>query len=133
MNHELPIFCYGTLRPGWSNSRIWMGRADVAHDGACYAIGVALHDAGPFPYARSSTNSVTAGALIMPHPGLYGDILERLDMLEGVPNHYHRTTVAVHTPYGIECAWIYLAASDVSRLPEVPSNDWTQAHMEPVT
>lgn len=121
----LPVFVYGTLRPGHGNDRVWQGRAYAAFDGKCKVIGYRLVDTG-FPYMIPAKSDQTFGCLIVPLPEHYDAVLARMDALEGVPHHYTRETIAVLTPEGAVMAWTYLPTHPeaVADLPEVWQNDW---------
>ena len=124
-------FVYGTLRPRCGNDRLWQDRATARHDGECFVLGHKLVTRGWFPYLVPAVTAQTIGALIVPHPGQLDEVLARMDILEGVPHHYERTTIAVLTPDGIERAWTYVPTDPSDwLLPEVPTNegryDWKE-------
>jgi len=135
----LPFFVYGTLRPGYGNSRGWVGRARAVHDGDATVDGfrLAAPQYGGFPYAIPAEGSRIVGALIFPEPGEYAAVLYRLDQLEGYPNHYDRIRVRVETPDGWLWAWIYTPpAADLKdgyweRMATVPGGDWNRHNEEP--
>jgi gamma-glutamylcyclotransferase (GGCT)/AIG2-like uncharacterized protein YtfP len=131
----MPVFVYGTLRPGWGNAALWAGRADAHHDGAATVTGFALVSGGAFPFAIPDAGSTTVGALIQPHADHYDAVLTRMDQLEGYPHFYDRIMVVVDTPDGITKAWIYTPteAERFGDMPAVPGNDWTAAHPERAT
>ena len=129
-----PVFVYGTLRPGWGNSRLWEGRGAAMHDGAATVTGFALVSGGAFPFAIPAADSVAVGALIYPDVDVYDEVLEALDRLEGYPRFYDRIMVVVDTPAGRVKAWIYTPADHgrYDDMPPVPGNNWTAAHPERV-
>lgn len=113
---RLPIFVYGTLRPGHGNARMWEGHGDGLHDGAATVLGYRLTSNGGFPYLVADDGSVTAGCLVEPEPAEYEHVLARMDALEGYAqhsrhNHYERVHVVVHTPEGPVLAWVYIPAA----------------------
>lgn len=129
----LPIFVYGTLRPGWGNSRTWAGIARPMHDGLVTVDGYRLVSNGAFPYAIPAEGETTTGCLIAPDADCYDMALARMDHLEGVPHHYRRISVGVEMPNALMVAWLYTPADPevYADLRSVPGNDWTAAHLEP--
>ena len=110
---RLPVFVYGTLRPGWGNARLWAGCAEAHHDGTATVLGYHLTTNGGFPYLVWDDASTTVGTLIEPADEDYDEVLARLDALEGYRpwgrhNHYERVHVVVHTPDGPWLAWTYV-------------------------
>lgn len=113
---RLPVFVYGTLRPGWGNALLWDGRAAPHHDGDAVVLGYRLTSSGGFPYLVADDGSATAGTLIEPEPADYEHVLARMDALEGYEqgsrhNHYERVHVVVHTPEGPVLAWVYVPSA----------------------
>lgn len=126
----IPVFVYGTLRPGWGNSRRWTGRGEARHDGTATVRGFRLVSNGAFPFALPDADSVAVGALIYPHPDHYAAVLDDLDHLEGYPRFYDRIMVVIDTPAGHVKAWIYVPVELYDDLPPVEGNDWSAAHPE---
>jgi gamma-glutamylcyclotransferase (GGCT)/AIG2-like uncharacterized protein YtfP len=124
---RLPVFVYGTLRPGHGNARIWDGYAFAKFDGKCRIHDHKLVSNGGFPYCIPDQGSESYGCLIVPTGDNYDHVLRRMDALEGVPMHYTREIVAVTCPEGVITAWVYIPAfpSDHSDLRDVFGNDWT--------
>jgi gamma-glutamylcyclotransferase (GGCT)/AIG2-like uncharacterized protein YtfP len=130
MNH-LPIWCYGTLRPGGGNDALWRDVGQARHDGTCYVVGHKL--VGSYiPYLVPQVGAQTVGTLVVPDVGFYHQVLHSLDQLEGHPNHYTRreTPVLVKVGDGTELvtAWAYHAGpwyDDTSSRFEqdLPTND----------
>lgn len=120
------VFCYGTLRPGCGNHRLWVERATGLYDGAAVVPGYALVTGGAFPYAVPAAMSQTVGCLLAVHDET---LLADLDWLEGYRaggqhNHYDRIVVPVITPDGPVRAWMYVAARERDRLlDDVPTNE----------
>ena len=50
---RLPIFVFGTLRPGNGNSAMWKGTAEAAHDNECSLADHRLVTNGAFPLTES--------------------------------------------------------------------------------
>lgn len=129
---DKPFFVYGTLRPGHGNARIYDRIAAATGDGQTWLYEHRLVTHGPFPYCipapaeQNAIPHVTVGALVTPEPGCYGEVMDRLDMLEGFPVHYDRRLVTVETLTGPVEAWVYIPSDIVKRanLPAVPGNDW---------
>lgn len=136
---NLPFFVYGTLRPGQGNYRLLAGQA-VGEFPATLA-GHALYGPG-LPYVTAGEeDSVVVGDLVFVAPERYGEVLARLDCLEGYrPGsrqcHYERKarTVRYLDAGGAEAtilAWVYLAgpaARDRLRPAErIAGGDWLGA------
>lgn len=128
---QLPVFVYGTLRPGCANFSWTL-------DGNTTSITPATLDAavmyrGPgFPYVAAG-DGVVVGDLIDLVPGRYRDVLATLDRLEGYDpdrrggsNHYDRVQRTVTTADGPRPAWVYMVASGPGREP-IRSGDWLAA------
>lgn len=103
MEKEHLVFVYGTLRQGHSNHQL-MG------DAHCYGIGhtrdrFAMYVVSGYPY-------VTAAEERYPIVGeLYavdGEMLEKLDKMEGHPHFYVRREVAVDVGGEEYRAWMYV-------------------------
>lgn len=139
--NRLPIFVYGTLRPGHGNARLWRGVAGAEFDGSCYVVGYALVSNGGFPYMVPAAAAQTTGALITPAVDQYDHVLARMDALEGYRpgsphNHYERITVSVVVPgrQRIISAFTYVPDGRdeyIADLPDVPTNaagfyDWAR-------
>lgn len=127
-----PVFVYGTLRPQGGNDVLWRGRATPHHDGDTFVSGYRLVHNGFFPYALTDCESITVGCLVQPFPAFERQVLDRLDILEGVPTHFDRHKVEAHTPEGSVSAWMYVANHEryMDRLPGVPGNDWARVPKE---
>ena len=135
MEHlRLPVFVYGTLRPGHVNyQRLLAGRA--IRETPAQAAGLALYGHG-LPYAVPTAGAVTIGALIHIDPAGYDQTLADLDRLEGFRpgrpdrSHYIRARWAITAGGDTVTAWIYLAGPriDPADLDPIPGNDWELAH-----
>jgi gamma-glutamylcyclotransferase (GGCT)/AIG2-like uncharacterized protein YtfP len=118
---RLPVFVYGTLRPGQGNySRLLAGR--IATPVRATLPGHALYGRTlPFPYVVPAPGHTVVGDLVTPLADLYDEVLDDLDWLEGYragpsdASHYVRTRVAVESPAGTETAWVYLAGTMAAR------------------
>lgn len=126
---DLPYFVYGTLRPGFGNSRIWKAiNAKAQFDGECRVKDWALINTNSvIPYAIPSPGHVVWGTLI--YPGFYTEDQQRLrrglDTLEGHPEHYDRLKVEVQCPKGSDRdAWIYSPTMWVPKGILVESGDY---------
>ena len=119
---RLPMFVYGTLRPGHGNSRLWRGMAEAKYDGECYVLGYRLVGSG-FPYAVPAATAQTVGTLIFPHAEHDEHVRQHMDWLEGYPSHYTRVVTAVVTPDGYILAWIYTPADGMAGGREVRQDD----------
>lgn len=125
---RLPVFVYGTLRPGCGNDRTWHGLATARHDGKCRVDDHRLVSNGAFPYMLPAEGFQSFGCLIVPLPEFYDEALRYMDSLEGVPMHYTRETVAVNTPDGIVMAFTYIPArpDQYANYKSVVGNDWVR-------
>lgn len=124
----LPLFLYGTLRPGSWNHRDWMAPHLAGPCRPARVADVALHHVGGLPYLVPSTGAVVVGDLAELDPERYDAILVQLDEFEGThAGHYRR--VVVVTEEGEE-AWAWLAGDDLTAAVDgstlVPSGDWLE-------
>ncbi|MGW0391710.1 gamma-glutamylcyclotransferase family protein [Streptomyces sp. NPDC003042] len=131
----LPIFVYGTLRPGEVNHDLFL-RGRTAAEEPARLPGAALYEGPGYPYAVERPGAVVAGELIAPVPGAYGELLAALDLLEGYEgpgrpgNLYDRVARETLRPDGTPVrAWVYLAAAPLAQRltrsgTEIPSGDW---------
>ncbi|GAA2984839.1 gamma-glutamylcyclotransferase family protein [Streptomyces fulvorobeus] len=116
---RLPFFVYGTLLPGQRNhGRFLLGR--TAREEPALLPGALLYEGPGYPYAVEGHGTVH-GALVTPAPGAYGELLGRLDQLEGClgtghpGNLYDRVARDVQVEEATTAAWVYLAAAAVTR------------------
>lgn len=125
-----PIAVYGTLRPGCGNARLWQDRADAIGIGT--VTGFELRTPGGFPYAVPTghrDHRITV-ELIMPWQGRYQEVIDRMDVLEGVPHHYRRIEVAVDATLrhvtGTVFAWMYVPTDQArtAKYRKIESGDW---------
>ncbi|MFC4472108.1 gamma-glutamylcyclotransferase family protein [Streptomyces xiangluensis] len=116
---RLPIFVYGTLRPGEPNHEPFLlGRTVSEVPGRLK--GAVLYEGPGYPYALEEAGGVVCGELITPVSEEYGQLLLALDRLEdyapGDPrNLYERVARDVVLGDGTTVqAWVYLAAPAVA-------------------
>ncbi len=119
---QLPLFVYGTLKPGGLNYRAYLSGRTLAECPACIDE-AALYNLGYCPglvigsgLARSVEQ--VQGMLITIRPELYGQTLRHVDSLEeyapGNPwNWYERIIHPVRTHNATVEAWVYVAGSRV--------------------
>ncbi len=128
MDNQLPVFVYGTLRPGFGNYSWALAGKTVAETDATLPNSV-MHHGGGFPLVVHGDATVT-GVAIDVDPDRYGDVLAALDALEGYrpagrSNLYDRVVRTVYTPSGPRRAWVYLYAADgLDTRPVIASGDW---------
>lgn len=131
MEGQLPVFVYGTLRPGQANYRALLaGRTSAENRG--WAERLAMYSLGSFPVASPAPGGRIAGHLITLRPRVYRRVLRHLDDLEGYTGDprtslYIRRTWPVTAEHGpTQRAWIYVAGPDidVAELPPVSTGDW---------
>ncbi|MCI0564918.1 MAG: gamma-glutamylcyclotransferase [Nitrososphaera sp.] len=107
------VFVYGTLKRGQNNSRLLADSKFLKEDtvpGRLYFLGQRS-----FPYAIPALTST----IYLSFPRIQGEVyevtnkvLDGLDRLEGIPNHYER--VLIKTDSGLS-AWMY-TPSEQTRL-----------------
>ncbi|RLU81589.1 hypothetical protein CTZ27_32400 [Streptomyces griseocarneus] len=120
VDHErLPVFVYGTLRPGQGNhERFLLGR--TAAEEPARLRGAVLYEGPGYPYAVADPEGEIHGDLITPAPAAYDAVLASLDALEGYApgapsSHYVRVTRPVSLERGGTVrAWVYLASPEVA-------------------
>lgn len=128
MRARLPYFVYGTLRPGHGNARLWHGLARAEGDGVATVSGYRLVSNGYFPYAVPTSGYAIVGTLVFPAAEHADEVKDRLDMLEGYPDHYDRRLVLVRSGGRRDLAIMYvpgrLTLEHAASLPTVESGDW---------
>lgn len=121
----LPVAVYGTLRPGWGNSRLWRGKGTELAVG--HVNGYKLVGRG-FPYAVPTKGATSVVSIIRPEPEHYYEVLADMDALEGVDfGHYKRVDVEVQVRTGHVICWMYVPVTIdgyVSRSAVVPTDAW---------
>lgn len=135
----LPVFVYGTLRPGQHNFSLMADAADAAAAGRLSGVGVYGADRG-FPYAaeHADPEAVAVGDVVWLRDGEAGDKARAsLDWLEGFDSdapsgsHYERVARDVVTEAGPVRAWVYLARGSArAQLVEsdrIVAGDWVAA------
>lgn len=118
------VFVYGTLKRGFGNNRILKdGGADFVGEGRVQGYG--LVDGG-IPYAIRRDDTYTDGELFRV---LDQHTMDRLDRLEGYPNHYSRDFVKVEIEGRMVGAWIYVYDTP-ERYADAPVvHRWDGGHM----
>ena len=108
----LPVFVYGTLRPGsWNHDR-WLAPWLAAPCRPARLDGYALHHHGGLPYVVAAPGSSVVGDVAPLDPARYDEAMARLDELEDVAGgHYLKVRVRLH---GGEEAWVYVAGPRVA-------------------
>ncbi|MBC9728296.1 gamma-glutamylcyclotransferase family protein [Streptomyces sp. TRM68367] len=132
---NLPIFVYGTLRPGEVNHDLLLrGRTRSEEPGRL--AGAVLYDGPGYPYAVEEPGGVVCGELVTALPEAYPALLAELDRLEGYApgssrNLYERVgRDVVRDADGMTVrAWVYVAAPRVaarlrSRGKLIDGGDW---------
>ncbi|MFD6343697.1 gamma-glutamylcyclotransferase family protein [Streptomyces roseolus] len=119
----LPLFVYGTLRPGARHhDRLLLGRTATEED--ALLPGALLHDGPGHPYAVPGEGTVR-GSLVTPVPEAYGELLDSLDRLEYGAGYERTALDTVRAGDGAAVrAWVYLAAPGTPVGPLIASGDW---------
>ncbi|MGW1075102.1 gamma-glutamylcyclotransferase family protein [Streptomyces sp. NPDC002537] len=131
---RLPVFVYGTLRPGHGNHGRFLRGRTVAEEPARMR-GVVLFEGPGYPYAVTDPEGEVRGEVVWLAPDRYDAVLASLDVLEGYApggsaNHYVRVVrTAAPERGGTVRVWVYLASEDVARRlrlrgGRVPGNSW---------
>ncbi|MCI0565083.1 MAG: gamma-glutamylcyclotransferase [Nitrososphaera sp.] len=105
------VFVYGTLKRGFGNARLLADSKFLKEDtvpGRLYFLG---HHA--FPYAIPALTST----IYLGFPRIHGEVfivhntvLDKLDRLEGTPNHYERVLIKTDSELS---AWMYIPSEQV--------------------
>ena len=128
---QLPVFVYGTLRPGQPNwDRLLAARTERVIAGRL--LGTVLLDCGHYPAAVERPGAGDAvGEVLWIRPAAWPAALADLDHLEGYdaadPDRlFDRLVRSVDTADGPVDCWVYLAGRTLteSGRPEVPNGDW---------
>lgn len=146
---HLPFFVYGTLLPGHDNYRRFFtkikpvsaqGGAELPDHillGNKYAHFPYMADAADLPdWAKDiehGNDMDVRGVLLFFREEDFPKIVEALDYLEGVPDHYNRKVVEVITDdRKLLRAWTYYAekwlVDELLPYPFVPNGDWHALH-----
>ncbi len=125
---HLPIFVYGTLRPGGRAFRriaLFVRRVESA-----VLRQADLYDLGAYPMALPGSGQVV-GELLTLHAEVYAYALHHLDRYEGYDAErddglYLRRRVEVTTADGrAMAAWTYLGVAEtIGGYPLIPGGDW---------
>lgn len=141
----LPVFVYGTLKPGQINYSAFLKGSTLRERPASIA-GAALYTAGTYPYLVIGSGIARPyeqahGMVMTLHPDWYHEVLRRLDWLEGYTpgnphSEYQRVPHPVQTASGTVRAWVYTASTRIlaqirrGRLVKVAGGAWPEAQPE---
>jgi gamma-glutamylcyclotransferase (GGCT)/AIG2-like uncharacterized protein YtfP len=138
---RLPIFVYGTLRPGQDNAYRIVPHA--AHISPARVYGLAVYgEDQPWPHAitTDTRGSFVCGDLIWIHPKSdYRQLLDHLDEYEDVNRHapeageYERISRQATAGVDVHDAWVYVAtgptrAALLDQEP-IPDGNWLAARL----
>ncbi|NTU81043.1 MAG: gamma-glutamylcyclotransferase [Chloroflexales bacterium] len=142
MHYHLPLFVYGTLRPGQPNYARYLG-GQTAAEAPATLVGAALFTEGPYPFLVTAPDmlrpdDMVRGAIIALRPPVYQLVMADLDDLEGyiegdTHNLYERIALEVATAEGPRRAWVYVAGAGplalirAGELRRVAGGDWQGA------
>lgn len=131
---DLPLFVYGSLRPG---QPAWPAIADDVEVVADAWVAGALYDTGHgWPAAQLTAEPAgtagTAGTASQVHgvlvavrdPAAAPTLLRRIDAYEGAPELFVRTTARVHTAQGPRFALAYTWARGTPPGQQLPDGRW---------
>jgi gamma-glutamylcyclotransferase (GGCT)/AIG2-like uncharacterized protein YtfP len=117
---RLPVFVYGTLRPGGRYHASLLHGRTAAEEPARLPDAV-LYEGPGYPYAVEEVGGVVLGDLVTLRPAEYDEVLALLDQLEGCTpgapdNLYDRGARDVLRADGSAVrAWVYFAAGRIAR------------------
>lgn len=134
MTLRLPVFVYGTLRPGQGNYQ-WALAGQTVSEVPASVAGLALYDGPGFPYAvlSDAPEDRVLGDVITIRDDAYDEVLARLDGLEGYRpgggGLYDRVHVTAVTGTGAVEAWTYTVpprrlTTVLSQHARIASGDW---------
>jgi gamma-glutamylaminecyclotransferase len=131
------LFVYGTLRQGCTNHHLVFGSPHLGPATTVEPFVMATQKSRSFPYIFKHADLHTA-----PVKGemyeINQEVLRRLDVLEGHPDHYRRQQILVATPKGDTYACAAYVLEDTAMIEEIANRlgetfvyvqdgDWTQA------
>jgi len=139
---QLPIFVYGTLRPGERNYTYFLeGKTTAEH--AAFLLHYEMYD-GAYPYILSTKkNGKIRGNLLSVRSDAYRKVLQSLDALEGFDSSDRAHSEYIRVMKKVVCicpnhrlvptwAWIYHAnrslLGDLAGRRIIPSGDWLSGH-----
>ena len=130
---QLPVFVYGTLRPGEKNYPRYLQGRSLREVPATVAGELFYIAAGGYPYLLPGRERVQ-GELIDLDPVVYPEVMQRLDALEEYDpadepgSVYLRRTADVRTADGTERkAWVYYWNRPEARGKKVESGDFRKS------
>ena len=136
---RLPLFVYGTLKPGGANYAAYLANRTV-QEGPATLQPAALFTDGQYPYLVLDPTLIDPldqvhGMLVVLHPEHYDETLRRIDWLEDYKpaspwSLYERVSQHVATAEGQIEAWTYVAGPRIvagiqaGRLRQVDGGVW---------
>lgn len=125
---QLPVFVYGTLRPGQGNYRLLAGKTTQERTATLKDMRMVTFATGGFPYILDNPGTTVTGTLVDVHPDLWGITLASLDNLEGTPHHYERLVRTVQVDGEDVKAYVYVPPARSQRqyadMVAIESGDW---------
>jgi gamma-glutamylcyclotransferase (GGCT)/AIG2-like uncharacterized protein YtfP len=127
----LPLFVYGTLRPGERAWRWYLGGLAARHvPGRLDGYGL-FGRTRPYPFAAPVPGLAVSGALVWVEEGAAEAVLRRLDEYEGAVGPdplYRRRQEEIATSDGRQAAWVWVAGPRLRPDPDelIVSGDWLE-------
>ena len=130
---NLPLFVYGTLRPGSKKYSLLRYAVEPGRTLTAELPSYQMYSIGRFPGIVSDDRAVkpVQGDLLWIDTLRYAQTLDRLDRYEGEGYTFHRIAVTVFAKLTRhqESAWVYVVNPKVLRIDfsnKIESNDWFQ-------
>lgn len=125
--NPLPLFVYGTLRPGFAGPMAERLRATAQHIGRAVGRG-RLYQVADYPaFVPGEEGSVVGDLFALPDPLAtlaWLDAYEECAPQYPEPHEYRREAVAVQRSDGLVTAWAYVYALPVGDLPQIAGGDF---------
>ena len=128
---KLPFFVYGTLLPEQPNYYLW--KDSIERTSAARIKDCQLFDMGHYPMLVQVEGKYVEGMLMYIKSDDFGNVIKRIDNLEGYDpqNHgnsaYNREMRDIELNGKVEKAWVYLGSIEfINKERSVESGNWVQ-------